>query len=436
MPSSRSLLRLLALLLFSFATYPTLLWYFRRSTDQSDEPLGLIALATALFFILRQLPHLRINTPVLFIGSLFLLLVRALPGHLPPMIMAATLITVALTSLFIPASKSGITALLILSLPLIASFDFYLGYPMRLAAAEIAHQLLHHLTPFEVQRQGVVLTYQNQIIGVDPPCSGIRMLWTTLFVAATLATLRRLPIFSTLILLSSAVLLVILGNSLRAAILFFPESKIVHLPHWTHEATGLLIQAALLFFLHQIGSRCRSDRKIPILMSPKKLIPITAIILAAPLIAYASSSRPSAPTSFAPFPSTFNGIPLTCLPLSDRETNFLKNFPGTIARFQCGPDEIILRQVTKPTRLLHPSADCFRASGFTLKPLPLFRDPDHQLWSHHQATFNGRHYHLKERIINADATQSQTDISAWYWNALAKPQSGPWLAITQLELIP
>ena len=49
------------------------------------------------------------------------------------------------------------------------------------------------------------------------------------------------------------------------------------------------------------------------------------------------------------------------------EERFARRFPGAIARFTDGERVLIVRQVTRPTRQLHPADDCFRAIGYTVE---------------------------------------------------------------------
>jgi hypothetical protein len=61
------------------------------------------------------------------------------------------------------------------------------------------------------------------------------------------------------------------------------------------------------------------------------------------------------------WPTHFRDQPLTQLPLGEVEQRFARRFPGAIARFTDGERVLIVRQVTRPTRQLHPATDCFRA---------------------------------------------------------------------------
>ena len=66
--------------------------------------------------------------------------------------------------------------LALLGLPMAASLQFYLGYPMRVASGAVALVLLR-LSGIPVVREGVYLRWGGELVMIDAPCSGIRMLW-------------------------------------------------------------------------------------------------------------------------------------------------------------------------------------------------------------------------------------------------------------------
>ena len=129
------------------------------------------------------------------------------------------------------------------------------------------------------------------------------------------------------------------------------------------------------------------------------------------------------------------GSVLKELPLSKREKSFEDGFPGRIGRFSDGRREIIMRWVTAPTRKLHPASDCFRGSGYTVKPMPVFRDQDNLCWGCIDARKGGERLRVLERIYDGSGN-SWADISAWYWAALLGKTHGPWWAVTIAEKIP
>ena len=55
------------------------------------------------------------------------------------------------------------------------------------------------------------------------------------------------------------------------------------------------------------------------------------------------------------------------LALSAVERRFAERFPGRIARLTDGRQIVVLRDVARPTRLLHPAADCYRGLGYRIE---------------------------------------------------------------------
>jgi exosortase len=453
--------RQLSLAAFLLANVPVLGWYIRRTTDGSDEPLGLLALAAALYFIWQERRELSLRPWVLGAGACVLVLAEILLLHRAPLLVGALTVVLVACGVQVRRGWSSIVLLLLLSLPLLASLDFYAGYPLRLVTAEISARALQ-FTGLDVSRAGVMLQHHDALIGVDPPCAGVRMLWTALFVAALLAARQRATAWHTILLAAVAFSGVVLANAFRATILFFPESGRVTWPHWTHEGVGLASHACLLAILLlsdgwlarklPCGSKTTTRRYDSMprhgsLPHPWLIGGIAVFMALATGISYAmgafadspssSSSEPSSlsASTFADWPATFDGVPLQRLPLSAREEQFANSFPGTIARFQCGEAEIILRHVTQPTRRLHSSADCLRALGWQIVHQPVFRDADGRTWGSFHALRSGVSYLVTERITPSSPSSGEafTDVSAWYWNALWQPDAGPWMAVTVMR---
>lgn len=139
-------------------------------------------------------------------------------------------------------------------------------------------------------------------------------------------------------------------------------------------------------------------------------------------------TRASAPGIF---PARFEGRALHALGLSEREAFFVKDFPGDIGRFTDGSREIVIRRVTEATRKLHPSSDCFRATGYTTTPLPVKIDEDKKQWSCFNAARGDEKLRVCERIEASDGRE-WTDVSAWYWAAWGA-EGGEWWAYTVAE---
>ncbi|MDQ8191493.1 exosortase/archaeosortase family protein [Roseibacillus persicicus] len=259
---------------FFLALWPQAQWFVKRTFDGSDEPLGLLALATAAILAWQGKDLLvpkktrgrrPLNTPPAVplsqqLAWLALVLTVASSFFLPNLITAALgLCAVALVAgLF---RNPGLMGLLFLSLPVMASLDFYLGWPVRLAVSVCSEGLLN-LLQLPVTREGTLLFFQGAEVGVDPPCSGLRMLWFTAYLSCTLAAMNRLSGRKLLLLLPLAALLSIVANILRAVALFFPESGLLSFPHWTHEAIGavlhLTVALGLLALVNKLTQPCKT----------------------------------------------------------------------------------------------------------------------------------------------------------------------------------
>jgi hypothetical protein len=119
---------------------------------------------------------------------------------------------------------------------------------------------------------------------------------------------------------------------------------------------------------------------------------------------------------------------LQALPLTALEARFQQDFPGRVGRFTDGRREVVLRWVTRETRKLHASADCFKANGYRITALPLQRQGE-EVWSHFNATRGAVQLQVAERIAGPEGEQ-WSDVSAWYWAAWMGRTSGPWWAVT------
>lgn len=135
------------------------------------------------------------------------------------------------------------------------------------------------------------------------------------------------------------------------------------------------------------------------------------------------------------WPSHYEGRPLTELPLSKREEAFVRNFPGHVARFTDGRREVIIRRVDAPTRRLHSAADCLRAIGYDMTPLPARTDATGMVMSCMRAKRGNEILEVCE-IIRDGKGASWPDVSQWYWSALFSTQGGPWWSYSVAEARP
>ena len=446
------------------ALWPHWRWMSRRMVDGADEPWGALALLTVLALVATAYRSLRAPRA----GTLALAAVLAIASTgalvlVPPLLAAslAMLATAVLLAGQLPRrSAAPLTSLLLLALPLIASLQFYLGYPLRALTAQLAAPLLS-LLGIATQASGAALLWAGHTVLVDPPCAGIAMLWLGAYCMALLSWLQDASARRTVVNGCVAAVLVFAANVLRNVVLFFPESGHVLWPAWSHDVVGL---GAFVLAMTPAIAFARADPSIAFTQSRAQDAPrvaetgatetpaicgasfsatqlsfVGACLLAAMVPALARvlpvSTTGTSGASADPvlrhveWPSHFRGRPLTQLPLTPLETRFAARFPGSIARFTDGQQIVIARAITAPTRMLHPAADCFRAAGYEITVPRAAIDDARTRWNCFEARSHGTAARLRvcERIEDVAGT-TWTDVSSWYWSALGA--SGPWRAWT------
>jgi exosortase/archaeosortase family protein len=235
-----------ALLAWLAASWSSVLWMLERATAGEFEASELVACAAFLLVLWRTrraAPEMR---PGLFPASLALALAACATTESLPLIAAVGSLS-ALCFLGSPrrfgcALHLPTFGLAMLALPVMPHLQFYLGYPLRLATAALAVPLLRG-AGFAVSRAGTGLQHGDGILWVDAPCSGIRMLWAAAFLLCVLAIRARLGSLAFALGALGTLVLVVCGNALRAAALFFAERAPEHGLLSSHEALGLAVFA-------------------------------------------------------------------------------------------------------------------------------------------------------------------------------------------------
>jgi len=142
-----------------------------------------------------------------------------------------------------------------------------------------------------------------------------------------------------------------------------------------------------------------------------------------------SPAPAGAPAHAAEWPATWEGRRLRPIALGVIEQRFAAQFPGRIARLTDGEQVLVWREVQRPTRMLHPAADCYRGLGYRIEQARLERDAEQRLWRCFVAAQGGHRLRVCERIVDANG-QAYTDASSWFWAAQLGQSTGPWQAIT------
>ena len=162
---------------------------------------------------------------------------------------------------------------------------------------------------------------------------------------------------------------------------------------------------------------------------------VCALAAGAPLLPGAKPSGNAGAELFPGWPETLEGRALTLLPLTAREKRFEAEYPGRFGRFSDGDREILMRFAAEHTRKLHPTSECFKASGYKVEPLPVWIDAKRVTWGAFKIWREDETMWIYERIYN-DRGDSFSDVSAWYWAAVLGKTHGPWWYLTISEREP
>jgi len=235
--------RWLALLVV--ALWPTWWWMAQRQFDGSDDPLGILALAALGVLVWHQRKRLR-AAPRLGLQALALcgaVLTTVLHTLLPDLVVALLgMLSLAAGLLaFLPASVASapVWGLAVLALPLLASLQFYAGFPLRVLTAELSRWPL--ALAHSVERSGSSLVVDGQLILVDAPCSGVQMVWLGYFTACAVALAARRSNGSFLLRLPVVGVLVLTGNVARNTLLVWAQAAGWPWGAFAHEVVGLTV---------------------------------------------------------------------------------------------------------------------------------------------------------------------------------------------------
>jgi exosortase/archaeosortase family protein len=245
------------------ALWPHWIYVARRLVDGSDEPWGILAWLTVVALLLRDHALLAQPTRSALVVSAMLAIVAAAAQLIVPDLAAAALAMLALGLYLVHALRRPATpliVLLLLALPIIASLQFYLGFPLRVLVAHASAWILW-VGGLDATAAGASIVVNGTTVLIDAPCAGIGMLWLGSYAAALLSYLQRADARRTLVNGVVAALLVLLANIARNTVLFFPEAGLANWPAWSHEAVGrAACTAAIAPLVLFTGVVSRSDK--------------------------------------------------------------------------------------------------------------------------------------------------------------------------------
>ena len=263
--SSRKQDAFVLLLVLLLALWPHWWWMAHRLMDGSDEPWGVLALITVVTLVAREWRALSVPSPAVMCATAALAIAAAVSRLWLPPLAAAAIAMSALAAFLAGARRdrpaTALASLLLLALPVIATLQFYFGYPLRFATATLAAPVLRTLG-FAVEATGAALAYRGQLVLIDPPCAGIGMLWVGAFTASLLSYVANASARRTILNGAVAAGSVFIANVVRNVALFFPEALSLGWPEWMHAFIGLIaFSLALLPIVLFAQSPTRHSRK-------------------------------------------------------------------------------------------------------------------------------------------------------------------------------
>lgn len=451
-------------------------WYVRRLDDGSDEPFGLLPLVTALVLYGAELGSVRSFLQERRSRRELVIPLGAAAGYLGaalsdgPPLLRAIFAVLAIGSLLVPLRMSpraahgferrigacavGVWGLLLLSLPVIASLQFFLGYPARLVTAYFASRLLS-VTGITPELNGILLEWHGKPLLIDSPCSGVKLLWMMSYLGFTVVTALRLTGRRAWLQLFAGSVLVLYANVIRTTFLFYTEMEIVAAPKWAHTAIGALTAtgaAIVLLMLARLnGAR---EQRARLRAAPHAAVPdvsrrgggatglLYLSLLGFSLVLHGGGEGRATSASIRTIDHdtlarVVGAEQLELVPLRPEEEKMARDFPGAVVRArkndQGSEQELLIRLIYRPTRALHPAADCFRASGYAVQPEHAFRDAAGRVHSCIAVTHGSERLRVCERIESAADGQSFPDVSTWFWNALLGRTEGPWVSVAVVE---
>jgi len=239
------------LALHALALWPHGVYLVRRAFDGSDDPLGVIALLAVTALVALQRPRLRLTPHLGWLATALALALLANGAWWAgaPSLASALLAALSLAGALLAwwprqQGKAPLLGLVGLTLPWLATLQFYLGWPLRVLTAQLSAWILR-CTGFVAERSGASMVVDGQLVIVDAPCSGVQMAWLAYFTACACAAAFALPDRAFVRRAPLVGAIVLAGNVVRNSVLVALESRPHGItPAW-HDVIGLMVLAAV-----------------------------------------------------------------------------------------------------------------------------------------------------------------------------------------------
>src|SRR6185503_14024489 len=124
----------------------------------------------------------------------------------------------------------------------------------------------------------------------------------------------------------------------------------------------------------------------------------------------------------------------------ETESRFAAEAGGRVGRFTGGGHDWIVRWIGSASRAVHPAEECYRATGWDVKPLPMrfTVDGDDALlsrsmrWGCFEARRASARLEVCQMIVDS-GEKSWSDGGSWWWSAMLGRTAGPWLGVVMVN---
>lgn len=241
------------------ALWPVVQWYALRIGESDGDAWGIAALTVAVWFCAAARPPAR--RAGIGAATAALVVYATASPFVPPLVGAAlgmvSLVALVSALRFGTRIQPALLALCLASLPSVASLQFFVGWPFRVAVAAVVAPVLRGLG-IDAVREGTSLVVAGRAIEVDAPCSGVWLLWGALILWFATALARRLTLRGVVAGVAVVLPVVFAANGLRTVSLILLE-RAPAAPAWAHSAVGVIVLAvafAAVVLLSERLARC------------------------------------------------------------------------------------------------------------------------------------------------------------------------------------
>ena len=100
-----------------------------------------------------------------------------------------------------------------------------------------------------------------------------------------------------------------------------------------------------------------------------------------------------------------------------------------VEHFRDARHQFSVRTIAEPSRRVHPAEECYRATGWQVRALPM-RIESYR-WGCFEATRGAQRVEVCETFVDRNG-RSWSDAGSWWWSAMFARGDGPWRGITMV----